>query len=174
MKQKSRWDIGGIGVIVVASWLASCGGEDGPPPRTLTTADVTGMPAGDATGTTFSGTYVVMASAFDGCRCRSGSCATFSPVTGGLTTVVQDGGMLTIQGNCFGGVNADGAFWCGGSRAEMGGGLSLAVNEGTFMMTAGKVSGLEVVQELTIVATIDGRPHDCDLRGHATARLAAQ
>jgi hypothetical protein len=56
--------------------VASCGG-DGPPPKTLSHADVVGMLPGNATGTTFSGTYVVTAASLDGCHCRVGNCGTF-------------------------------------------------------------------------------------------------
>jgi hypothetical protein len=98
---RARVRIGAVGAIVAASVLASCDGDGSSVPlRTLTSADVTGMPAGNATGTIFSGSYVVTTASLDGCSCRSGSCATIRAVTGALTIVVQAGGMLTLNANC--------------------------------------------------------------------------
>ena len=171
--RRARVGMGAVGAIVVAAVLPSCGG-DGPsaPVRTLTSADVMGMPAGNATGATFSGIYVVTAASLDGCSCRSGSCATIHAVTGTLTMVVQADGMLTINADCVGGVDADGSFWCGG-QSSVADGVTLGISKGTFLVSSGKPTGLEVTQEETLVATIDGVPTDCDFRGHATARLAA-
>jgi hypothetical protein len=152
--------------------LASCG--DGLPTRQLTPADVEGMGPGNATGTLFSGTYVLTSGGLDACRCRVGGCDAFSSQLGGITTVVQVDGQLTLNGNCTGGVDADGKLWCGGKVEPPQGGVVLGINEGEFLLDAGKPIGLEATQEETVTATIDGRALDCDLRAHAVARLAAQ
>jgi hypothetical protein len=171
VRTNGRIDIVGACAAVALALLASCG-ADGPPPRTLTTADVAGMPPGSATGSTFSGTYVVTAAALDACVCRTGSCATFHGMTGGVTVAVETDGKLTLNTDCVGGVDADGTFWCGGTTSVPEN-LQIGVNNGKFTTNAaGMPTGFQSTEELTIVATIGPQNFDCDLRGHATARFA--
>jgi hypothetical protein len=151
-------------VAAAIALLVSCGGEAGPAPRTLTTPDVTGMLPGNATGTSFSGSYNMRASQLEACRCRSGSCASIIPLTGDTHMVVQADGQLTL-GSCVGGVNSDGTFWCGGQDVNQDS-LVLMVDQGTFKVSGGVVTGYEVTQELTLVLSPDHL--DCDLRGHLT------
>jgi hypothetical protein len=153
--------------------LASWGGGGGPPPRTITNDDIQAMmKPGDATGMLFSGTYVVTNSTIDACQCRSGTCLQFHPRTGSVSMFVEQDGTLTLDNNCTGGVDADGKFWCGGQQPEPGGGVTLAVATGTFLLGGAAPTGLEMTEELTIAATIGATNFDCDLRGHAVAAIA--
>lgn len=163
--------IGGFGAVVVAL-LMSCGGEgpEGPPPRTLTTPDVTGMLPGNATGTSFSGTYFVARGRIEACHCRSGTCSRFTPLIGASNMIVQEDGRLTISPDCVGGVNSDGTFWCGAQTGTSNVSLQLIVDQGTFIVSGGVTTGIEMTQELTVV--LSPAQTDCDVRGHVTFALA--
>lgn len=148
--------------------LGACGSEV--ELRTLTQSDVTGMTAGNATGTTFSGTYVVDAATIDGCRCRAGSCREFHAQTGATFAVEQRGGALSINNECAGGVNEDGTFWCGGSKAD-GIQFEFGINMGRFK--TGSPARVDVESETTVVASVGGLRLDCDFKAHASARFLA-
>ena len=70
--------------------------------------------------------------------------------------------MLTF-GTCMGGINADGAFWCGGQSSAVDS-LLLITREGRFTANGGTPVGFEAREEVTFVAPVDGVPSDCDLR----------
>jgi hypothetical protein len=158
--------------ILAVALLASCGG-DALPARTLSTADVEGQPPGNATGSAFSGSYAVTAAGIEACRCRSGRCGSIRATAGVVSTVVQEDGKLTMDSGCVGGVDTDGRFWCGGQTPVLDG-AALVYMEGRFLATGGKPTGYESTAEMTLVATIDGVPSDCDVRARDTTRLAAQ
>jgi hypothetical protein len=158
-----------VGALVL-TLLSACGSEV--ELRTLTQSDVTGMTAGNATGTTFSGTYVVDSAALDGCRCRSGSCREFHAQTGSTLTVQQQDGAFSVNGDCVGGVNEDGTFWCGGAKSD-GVQFEFGANTGKFTATAGNPSRLDVETETTVVTSIGGLQLDCDIKGHGSARFLA-
>jgi hypothetical protein len=152
------------------SWLAGCDGS-GVEPRTLTAADIQGMMMpGNAMGTAFSGTYATTAASIDGCRCRTGSCASFHPLPSSIAAIDQEDGVLTLNGDCVGGVNSDGTFWCAASESVPGG-VNHGINTGSFTMSGGTPTGMQVTEEITLAQPIDGVLHDCDLRAHATARF---
>lgn len=157
-----------VGALVL-TLLGACGSEI--ELRTLTQSDVTGMTPGNATGTTFSGTYVVDAATIDGCRCRSGSCRDLHARTGAVITAEQQGGALSISG-CLGGVNEDGTFWCGGAKSD-GDQFEFAVNTGKFTVTAGTPTRVDVESENTVVASVGGLGLDCDFKSHGSARFLA-
>jgi hypothetical protein len=103
----------------VVGGLVSSGCGDGAL-RTLSEADVTGIPPGNASGALFSGRYALTRAWKEACRCRSGSCAevTIDP-DAGILTLVQDDGMFTSSTDtqpgvtCDGAINSDGSFICG-------------------------------------------------------------
>jgi hypothetical protein len=148
----------------------SCGGSD-VALRTLAHDDVIGMTAGNAHGTTFSGTYVVTGGSIEGCRCRAGDCSTFRAQTGAAVTVAQQDGAVDVN-HCLGGINEDGTFWCG-ADSQAPGNIQFTVNSGTIALAAGKPVSLRSTIETTLVATIGGRSFDCDLRSSGTARFVA-
>ena len=103
-----------VGAVVFSLGL---GCAEPAPLRTLTSADVSDIPPGDATGTELSGTYLLVQSALTGCRCRVGLCD-LRVSTGATLTVLQQDGALTATdsaGNSsHGGVDASGTFVYGG------------------------------------------------------------
>jgi hypothetical protein len=145
--------------------FAACGGSS-PDLRTLTEADVTGMVAGNAKGSTFAGIYMVDSSSVTACRCRSGTCREVRPQVGATFAVEQQDGALTISG-CLGGVNEDGTFWCGGAAKQAD--TEFTLNSGTFTVVAELPSRVDVVSETTFVTGF-GAPFDCDFQGRSSAR----
>jgi hypothetical protein len=167
----------GVGAVVATAILAGgCMGGDGAPVPTLTRDDVTGLPPGDATGTTFSGYYLIASSRLDGCHCRVGQCGLFYPQVGGLREFAQVDGALTEVGyppSGTGGVNADGTFWMGfaDESSEM---TQYVLDEGQIQLAAGVPVSASYTVTVTFVGTLytmDGdTPVDCDLRGKSTLR----
>jgi hypothetical protein len=152
---------------VLASFVAGCGlvGSDGEAARTITRADVFDLPPGDAVGSTFSGSYVVVAGAVQDCRCRQGRCDV-SPGLGAIIVVVQQDGALTF-GNSTGGVDEDGRFWVG--LADEGPtGASFFLTTGQFRLAMGSPASFHALDEWTVVDTAAGA--DCDFRGSLQTR----
>lgn len=154
-------------VPVLLACFFGCGGPD---LRTLTRDDVSGLPAGDATGTAFSGQYLVTSHHPEACRCRKGSCATLTFTPGQTLLVTQADGNLqlteeqTSSSTIAGGVDRDGHFWAGAFREQLGD-VQYALIDGTF--GSGATPSMDAIQEMTVdVQTVSGAAIDCDVRSH--------
>ena len=166
----------GCSLVVAAVLAGGCIGEgDGEPVPTLTRDDVTGLPLGDATGTAFSGYYLIASSRLDGCYCRVGRCGLFYAQVGGLWQLEQTDGLLTLGAAppSAGGVNADGTFWLG-LAAESDEMTQYERNEGQIRMVEGVPVSATETATVTFVGTLptmDGDTAvDCDLRAKSTLR----
>jgi len=154
-----------LGAVVLG---AAC---DGSPPRTLSYGDVTGIPAGTATGSLYSGDYVVAHNMKDACRCRRGSCNTLTALVGATVHAQQTDGALDLLPDATtgmplvqGGVSSDGTFQCGAAPGTVQYGLFT----GRFLLSGGQPSAMNFDLE----ATISNTTYDCDLRATASARYA--
>jgi hypothetical protein len=151
-----------------AALLAGVGCGGGEPTRTLTAADVANQPSGSATGSEFSGDYLVVSSNLTGCSCRVGSCATLQGKVGALLTFAQQDGVLTVtdqDGNAAaGGIDANGTFWYGGAGQSTTA-TAYSIAHGHIAVVAGAPDTADEDLETTI-ATSSGAttPLDCDLR----------
>lgn len=152
-----------------------CGGGDGsggPPPRTITAADVTPIPPGTAIGALFAGDYVVTGGSVEACYCRIGSCGTVRVLVGTTLTLVETDGALQIttgssSNPCAGGIDDDGSFTCNGQVVEAGD-IQYAVASGKVLTANGQPVSLHDTEEVT--AAITG--FDCDFRGTLTAQYS--
>lgn len=161
--------------------LASCGGADLTPRGAsdcLTDADVSNLPAGDATGTAISGTYVSTAGISQLCReCNqnqvSDVCSSLDPKVeaGQEILVTQTDGVLTIAGSeatYTGGVNADGTFVVGGSRPAVD---DQGKTVGTVLARyEGSISGdtITIASKVRLTATVAGVVVDTEFSGTIT------
>ena len=154
-------------LVIVGS--ASCGDTE----RALGRDDVTGLPAGNATGTTFSGSYLNDAGSITGCHCRVGSCAQITANPGGVTTVVQQDGRLTMTGPngelSVGGINDDGTFKVGGAF-EQPGATVYSRSEGKFVLLNGQPDSADFTGVSTDIINMPGLNFDCDIEGQGTLR----
>jgi len=171
-KRKMAHSLIGVTWALLSSGTWACGGEARPP--TLTNQDVTNLPPGDATVTTFSGTYVVQSASIVACYCRTGSCSTFQAQTGGMVTYVQQAGQLSqVDTNgatvATGGVDQDGKFWLGGTSQVLGG-TSYDRVDGMFVLAGGSPSSANITTDSTATA---GAPlgFDCDVSAAAVLRF---
>jgi hypothetical protein len=171
-----RWSEIWAGAIVSLAGLiaAGCGGSSA---KTITPTEVNGIPAGNATGTALSGTYLLASSTIDDCACRVGSCAMIHAETGTTLMVVQDDGALTVTDSnnnvSTGGVNLDNTFTCGGAEAipsSEGQGEIYALLDGTFQLSGGLPTTMQFQVSETITGTILGTNYDCDFVASGTAR----
>ncbi|HVU50474.1 MAG TPA: hypothetical protein VHL80_07290 [Polyangia bacterium] len=156
-----------VAVCLLAVGVAGCGGDV--PTRTLTHADVTGVPAGSATGTTFSGQFLVTSNQLEGCHCRSGSCAGLHGSVGEtLQAVERDGSFEFDQGGVIaqGGIDADGTYHVG-SSLEQPGNIQYALIDGHVATAAGAPTGLTFTQ----YATGQNGGLDCDIVSSGQARF---
>ncbi len=139
---------------------------------TLTDKDVTGIPAGNALGTTYSGMYSLITSHLAACRCRAAvDCAALQPGGGGTFTVVEQDGLLSIDAPpCNGGVNRDGSFRCGTRTDGSTGTIAYAAAEGGFGSTNGRPSTFQAVENVSTFTT-NGlvTSWTCDIRLFVTA-----
>jgi hypothetical protein len=69
---------------------------------------------------------------------------------------------------CRGGVNEDGAFWCGGSSSPPA--SEMGIHTGNFTVVAGTPTRLDAETETTFVRTF-GAPLDCDFQTRVSARF---
>ena len=155
-----------LGLLASLVSLLACG-SSGPELETLTKGDVTGLPAGNATGASFSGTYVIASSVLGGCHCRQGPCSEIRASTGHGLVVTQTNGDLRVDENgdiYLGGINQDGRLRCGHSASTDVSTLFIRW-EGTAVAE----KSLDVVSDLTYVGTIDGQNYDCDAETHFQA-----
>jgi hypothetical protein len=150
-----------------------CGEAD--PLRTLERADVTGLPAGTAVGTMFSGSYLVTSGAVTGCRCRVGNCAGFSIQIGGSWMATEQDGSLTMTTPdgwiCMGGIDADGSLQCGGATEQTDAAVYF-LNDGKIRTENGLPTTASMTTEGTIRASTNGVVGDCDLRTQTMLRYA--
>jgi hypothetical protein len=96
----------------------------------LSASQVHGLPSGDARGDDAEGTYLAAddAPVSFRCFCRIGSCDDERQqrnVPRGVVSVAQSDGRLSIdltqggfESSCTGGLDADGAFWCGKAASD--------------------------------------------------------
>ena len=139
---------------------------------TLSRGDVTGIPAGDATGSAFVGAYVVVSYVVVACQCRMGRCREHPTNVADVLSVTQQDGTLAVGGfigrQCSGGVNSDGSFSCGVSIEESGF-VMYERQAGTFSLAAGQPDGIETLHDVTLVTSFDGNV-DCDFRARSRSR----
>ena len=164
---------GGWRPVVACLGLALVAGCDDTHLRTLTPADVTGLPSGDAIGTGYSGGYISTKISLLGCSCRTaGSCATAKTTFDGATITLmatQVDGALTLDVPCTGGVDANGRFSCGGV-GHGAGGDAYQLLTGRFVVSGVQVMGMMLLdQETTTDALLN---HDCDLSFSASLLYA--
>jgi hypothetical protein len=137
--------------------------------RTLTASDITAIPPGTATGTLYSGDYVITAAAIEACQCRVGSCTGIHLTTGGVNSVTETDGAIRIGssngGVCSGGVNCDGRFSCDGGQA---GNVGYFLESGQFLAANGAPTSMEV----ELLNTFSNTQYDCDLRARFTAQYS--
>jgi len=143
-------------------------GCDGDALRTLSRGDVVGIPPGDATGSLFSGQYVLTVHRAEACRCRVGSCSGFTFSEGQPVLFMQADGFLSMtdplmSATAQGGVDADGHFWVGALR-EQPGDTQYTLVQGDFVLSGGAPGSMSGTQEMTITTQPVSRPLDCDLR----------
>ena len=161
-----------LGAVVFSLGLG-CG--EPVPLRTLTSADVSDIPPGNATGTELSGTYLLVQSSLTGCRCRVGRCD-FRVGTGATLTVLQQDGALTVTdsaGNSsHGGVDAIGTFVYGGVSSldsANASGEELGIVHGVFTMSNGRPVNRPIAGQATLTGTLGYESYDCDLALAGTA-----
>ena len=157
-------------LVVLAALLGplSCGSGSEARLKTLSKDDVTDLPAGNAVGTAFSGTYAIESSDLVGCHCRQGPCSKWQASSSHHQLVVTEtNGALQIveNGTAFnGGIDRDGRFWCGSDSSTA---QCSVLNrwEGTAIAQ----TSLDVVSDMTVLGMVDGQYYDCD----AEARFQA-
>src|SRR5262245_50050156 len=155
----------------IALILAGGGCDSDPPPRRVTEADITPIPSGTATGSLFSGDYVITGGAIEACLCRFGSCGTLHIGVGGAITVVHTDGAFQLGSPnalvavCVGGVDSDGSFRCNGSLVQPDL-VEYTVATGRIQAPNGQPTALTS----TLETTHADPAYDCDLRATATAQ----
>ena len=131
---------------------ASCGGEAA---RKLTATDVTGIPPGSGTGTSFSGQYVITGGTVEHCDCSRPSdyCSTVRINVGHTFVVTQNGGSMTAVFAMVpdlvytGAVNADGTYRLG-VAIDQPGTVEYAAMYGRIRVgTGGTPTGADTTQE---------------------------
>lgn len=155
----------GMLVLLLGGAVAGC---DGSSVRTLTREDVTVPPAGTATGTTFSGQYLVTKNQITGCRCRVGSCLALHANVGASFPVMQTDGSIEFDTGATpatGSIDADGTFHLGFVLEEPNN-VQYAVLNGHIATAGGTPTGLTLSQE----ATGNTGTLDCDITTHGEAR----
>lgn len=142
----------------------STGGE-GSDLHTFTRPDVIGMPRGNASGTTFSGSYLITRATLGACRCRVGSCGGVRPMPGGVATITQQDGLFTFDLGtvCTGGADQDGSCWCGAALEEPEN-VAYGALEGKISVVNGRPTSIAFTIDQTGTATVNGRNYDCDFR----------
>jgi len=160
-----------IGIVVVVLAVAvGCGGST----RTLTATDVSNIPAGNAVGTSLSGSYLVVGASIDDCNCRTGSCSNVHAEIGVTYSIVQQDGALSLLDSgdvtgtpLLGSVDADDKFSVGGAAqipSYAGQGVIYSLETGTFSVSGGVPTGTHYSVDSTIEGTISGIGYDCDIQ----------
>ena len=161
-------------MIVAAGSLALLGGCGGgaEAPRKLTATDVSGIPAGSATGTRFSGPYIIKSEMVEACICvPSDYCSTAKVNIGRTFTAVQDEGRIQFvfsNGSDLtyaGGVDAAGSYRAG-AVVDMSGSPQYLFMKGQIHVgPSGQPVSIDATQEYSGKTTEAA----CDLRASFTA-----
>lgn len=152
-----------IGLAAVGLLAASCGGEAR---GKLTAVDVTGIPDGNATGTGFSGIYVITAGKIEACACSRPDdfCSTGHVNIGRAFTVTQTNGRMTAVFSTLpdvtyaGAVNADGSYRLGVALEKPGDLEYLSMYGHIRVDGAGHPTSMDTTQE----AFVDTTAFACD------------
>jgi hypothetical protein len=173
-----------VGILVAAAAVAAAGCG----PRTyqgsapwspsggapLERDDVKDLPPGGASGTGYSGTYVVVAASRDGCACRSGDpelvCGGGVEEGAFLAAVQVNGAFTLVAGDPLeGGIDADGTFLVGGVGDVWNQATGERIGE-TYTLVEGAVSwsgtapeALDASWETRAQFYYAGTAYDCDL-----------
>jgi hypothetical protein len=141
-------------------------GCDGDSLRTLSQADVVGIPPGDATGSLFSGQYASTGIWKGACRCRVGSCSEIAvpgePVT---FPIVQTDGRLEFvdeadpANSLLCSIDSDGSFVCGSDQSSAVG-VSYVLTTGRITLANGSPASMNAISENTVVFS----GYDCDFQ----------
>lgn len=141
-------------------------GCDGDSLRTLSQADVVGIPPGDATGSLFSGQYRSTGVWIGACRCRVGSCSAITVSQEPRTfPVVQTDGLLEFVDevdparSTLCSIDSDGSFVCGAdqSTAVI---VSYVLTTGRITVANGRPASMNAIAENTVVSS----GYDCDFQ----------
>jgi hypothetical protein len=156
----------GVELVAVAMLVAGCvGGSAGEPLRTITRVDVVDLPAGTATGTTYSGNYIIDTMFVSGCHCRVGLCSYFGASPFPEFSMLQQDGMLTVHdfvGVATGWIDADGSYAIG-SAVEDDYGASYGLDEGKIGLVDGVPHSGRATLSMTVTGDF-GMNLDCDVR----------
>jgi len=154
-----------VGTLMLA---AACSGSDDTS-RTVTRADVTNLPPGNATGSTYSGVYVLSDGVISACDCRKGSCSQVRVAKGDTFTLTQTDGALhvtlrsaanTTDQLYDGGINRGGDFRVGSSF--------MVENNVSYSLLSGTVTAevsVDAQSRVTFVGAVGGEDYDCDFTG---------
>ena len=141
-------------------------GCDGDSLRTLSQADVVGIPPGDATGSLFSGRYMSTDIWKGACRCRVGSCSGITAPAEPVTfPVVQTDGRLEFvdevdpANSAVCSVDSDGSFVCGADQSSAVI-VSYVLTTGRITVANGRPASLTAIGENTVVFS----GYDCDFQ----------
>jgi len=161
-----------LGAFSILTAIGCSSGNGGPPPRTITPADITPIPPGTALGSLFSGDYVLTGGSIEGCSCRIGNCGLVHVGVGNVLTIVETDGALqmTVSSNtitCAGGINSDGSYLCN-SQLVQPGNVQYVVDHGQIYVANGQPVSLTDTDEASVVLPT----LDCDFRATMTAQYA--
>jgi hypothetical protein len=115
---------GALWLAIAVTGVVACG-SDGDSLRTLSRADVVGIPPGNATGSSFSGQYRSTGIWKGACRCRVGSCSAITVSLEPMTfPVVQIDGQFEFvdeanpASSALCSIDSDGSFVCGSDQSS--------------------------------------------------------
>lgn len=163
-----------ISALCGAICLVACGSSD-QSSLTLTGADVSNLPPGNAVGTSFSGTYLLKDGKIAACECRVNECSRWSVSRGDTFTFTETNGSLHVllhsttntagaMGQMYdGGINRGGDFRAG-STLVRDGGTFYALLSGTLVPGV----SADVESRTTTKGKVAGEDFDCDLVLDAT------
>lgn len=157
--------------LMLVTLAVGCGSSD-QASRTLTASDVSNLPAGNAVGTSFSGTYWLKDGMISACDCRVGECSRWHITKGDTFALAETDGALHValhsNGNATdemysGGINRGGDFRVGSIFPNGG-------NNSYSLLSGSVIAGVSIDAESrnSFLGKIDGDDFDCDL----TAQLA--
>ena len=154
--------------------LVACGSSD-QSSSTLTGTDVTNLPPGNATGTAFSGKYLLKDGKITECECRVNECSKWNVSRGDTFTFTETDGSLHVLLHSItntmgamdqmydGGINRGGDFRVGSTFVRQ---------DGTFygLLSGTMVPGVsaDVESHTTAKGQVAGEDFDCDLVLNAT------
>jgi hypothetical protein len=157
-----------LGALMLTS---ACGSSDQPSP-TVTATDVSNLPKGDATGSSFSGVYVLKDGMIASCDCRVGSCSAWHVERGDTFTLSETDGALHVLLHVYGTTNGPDQMYDGGINRggdfRVGSTFVVDGNTSYSVLTGTVVPGVSIAAESrnTYVGKIGGDDFDCDLSVH--------